>query len=318
MTLRLLLALTLLPTAALAVGPATAPATRPVTTTVVAYPINDLIAGVPDEADVKASNDPILKDGPTREELVDNLIQLIQSVVDRPSWRENGGAVGSIEAVDGTLLVTQTPENQQMMLMLMEKLRDSRRETILIEAAWAGIPADKLAAAAKAGTLDRLVDGLGPAVPRAMVLCRDGQVARLASGPPNTLEIDLAPARPDAIGFRPVVTLRQTGRYLEVTPFAVRNVAGEKAKSASLEVLAILGTGESQAMRFPRPITIPLDLGGPQDFSWTTLREIMTDAARLTTSVTVPMDHWAVVGGLKPDAEKPIYLLARLSVPASK
>ena len=48
--------------------------------------------------------------GPTRQELVDSIIKLIQDTVANESWKDNGGTVGSLRELSGQLIVTQTPE----------------------------------------------------------------------------------------------------------------------------------------------------------------------------------------------------------------
>ncbi len=69
----------------------------------------------------------------TRKELVDALIKLIQDTVAADTWRDAGGTVGSIRELGGQLIVTQTPENQQLLQNLLEKLRETRAIQVTIE-----------------------------------------------------------------------------------------------------------------------------------------------------------------------------------------
>ena len=59
--------------------------------------------------------------GPTRQELVDQIIKLITDTVAPDSWRDAGGSVGSIKELSGQLIVTQTPENQRQLTNLLEQ-----------------------------------------------------------------------------------------------------------------------------------------------------------------------------------------------------
>lgn len=73
-------------------------------------------------------------EGPTRTELVDQIIQLIQDTIASDSWKDNGGAVGSVRELQGQLIVTQTPENQRQLVRLLEQLRETRAIQVTIEA----------------------------------------------------------------------------------------------------------------------------------------------------------------------------------------
>jgi type II secretory pathway component GspD/PulD (secretin) len=72
--------------------------------------------------------------GPTRLELVDSIISLIQDTVAPDSWREMGGTVGSIRELSGQLIVTQTAENQRELTRLLSQLRETRAIQVTVEA----------------------------------------------------------------------------------------------------------------------------------------------------------------------------------------
>src|SRR4029077_16079526 len=71
--------------------------------------------------------------GPTRQELVDAIIKLIQDTVASETWKDNGGTVGSLRELSGQLIVTQTPENQHQLIKLLEQLRETRAIQVTIE-----------------------------------------------------------------------------------------------------------------------------------------------------------------------------------------
>jgi type II secretory pathway component GspD/PulD (secretin)/tetratricopeptide (TPR) repeat protein len=72
--------------------------------------------------------------GPTRTELVEQITNLIQTTVANDTWQANGGTVGTLSELNGTLIVTQTPENQEKVSALLEKLREQRAIQVTVEA----------------------------------------------------------------------------------------------------------------------------------------------------------------------------------------
>ncbi len=71
-------------------------------------------------SDAQPSN-PAQK-GPTRQELVDEIVRQITETVAPDSWHDAGGSIGSIKELSGQLIVTQTPENQRQIIELLAKL----------------------------------------------------------------------------------------------------------------------------------------------------------------------------------------------------
>jgi hypothetical protein len=53
----------------------------------------------------------------------DAIASMATATIDPKSWRENGGNGGSVRALHGSLIVTQTPENQAQVMSLLERLR---------------------------------------------------------------------------------------------------------------------------------------------------------------------------------------------------
>src|SRR5207249_4215477 len=70
---------------------------------------------------------------PTRQDLVDSIIKLIEDTVSTETWKDNGGTVGSLRELSGQLIVTQTPENQRNLIKLLEQLRETRAIQVTIE-----------------------------------------------------------------------------------------------------------------------------------------------------------------------------------------
>ena len=70
----------------------------------------------------------------SREQLVENIRTLIMDTIARDSWVENSGTVGSLKELSGQLIVTQTAENHQALIDLLNQLREARTLQINIEA----------------------------------------------------------------------------------------------------------------------------------------------------------------------------------------
>jgi len=70
---------------------------------------------------------------PTKQELVDNIVTLVQETIDPESWPPAGN-VGSIRELHGQLVVTQTPDNHKKLIDLISQLREARALQIAIEA----------------------------------------------------------------------------------------------------------------------------------------------------------------------------------------
>ena len=359
-SLRLIVAIVALalPAAALAAGPSTAPAA-----VVVVYPIADLIESVPDFPDTAAMQPPTgdrpdygrygggggggaggvglfagqsnanvpNTEGPTRTELVDNLIALLRDTVDSESWTDNGGTVGQIKERGGRLIVEQTPANQARVLAVLRGLR-TEAPTVQVEAVWATVAAADLAAARDGGTLDELVAKLDPATPRGEMACRDGEVVYLASGPAINVVSDLTPVvGQNALGFDPTMLLVQTGGCLRFRPVLRTIAAGEPAAAAVFTVESVLSRFDAPPEQLPRPMVVTVPSTKPADAVYANpvgdlpggIDRWKTSVARLATSIVVPVGQWAVVGGMTPDAgaDQPggtqVYLMVRITVPKS-
>ncbi len=67
------------------------------------------------------------------EEMVHGITALIKDTIDRESWIDNGGKFGALKFLSGQLIVTQTPDNQQQLVSLLDKLRETRAIQVSIE-----------------------------------------------------------------------------------------------------------------------------------------------------------------------------------------
>lgn len=69
----------------------------------------------------------------TLEERTQDLITIITTNVDEQGWQENGGEVGYIQQLQGSLIITNTPANHRAINGLLSKLREVRAMQINVE-----------------------------------------------------------------------------------------------------------------------------------------------------------------------------------------
>jgi Flp pilus assembly secretin CpaC len=68
-----------------------------------------------------------------REELIQELQDIIQSNVDPDGWEDLGGETGTIQELNGNLIITNTPKNHRAITGLLSKLRSVRNMQINVE-----------------------------------------------------------------------------------------------------------------------------------------------------------------------------------------
>ncbi len=74
------------------------------------------------------------EEDPKRAGRARKIIELIQETVAPSSWRDNGGTIGTINEINGQLVVTQNSASQQQIGDLLGKLREQRAIQIAVEA----------------------------------------------------------------------------------------------------------------------------------------------------------------------------------------
>lgn len=79
--------------------------------------------------------DPYVESPATkREERVRQLISILQETIDPEGWRDLGGDTGSIQELNGNLIITNTPRNHRQITGLLSQLREIRALQISVEA----------------------------------------------------------------------------------------------------------------------------------------------------------------------------------------
>lgn len=118
-----------------------------------------------DDDDDEAETDP------DRASRVRHIMDVIMDTVAPHSWRERGGAIGSIKEINGQLVVTQNAASQRQITGLLDRLREERAIQVSVEALFItvsshyleemGIDLDIIFNAGNAG-FDFLDSGSGP------------------------------------------------------------------------------------------------------------------------------------------------------------
>lgn len=70
---------------------------------------------------------------PARSEMIENIVGLLEETIDPNSWRPTGD-IGSIRELGGQLVITQTAQNHQSIVSLLNQLREAAQLQVSIEA----------------------------------------------------------------------------------------------------------------------------------------------------------------------------------------
>jgi type II secretory pathway component GspD/PulD (secretin)/tetratricopeptide (TPR) repeat protein len=80
--------------------------------------------------------------GPTEEELMDRILEIIQTNVDFEGWRDNGGDTGVIQELNGNLIITNTARNHREIQGVLNQLREIRSIQINVESRFLTVSTD--------------------------------------------------------------------------------------------------------------------------------------------------------------------------------
>src|SRR5437764_13422672 len=73
---------------------------------------------------------------PSASDITISIVSLIEDTVASDSWKDNGGTIGSIRALNGILIVTQTAENHRLLATLLQQLRQNHGRMVVVQAFW--------------------------------------------------------------------------------------------------------------------------------------------------------------------------------------
>lgn len=150
----------------------------------------------------------------TSDERLIAIISIIQGAVDSETWKDNGGDVGSITAIHGTLVVTHTKATLAKVEELLAKLRRGPAPLVLDVRFVSMSPADmERDSELRDGV--RVLKGSAPSgdqvIGRVEVSAFSGDPIRAASGEKTAYVSDFEPVVANVAGYDPTVSELETG-----------------------------------------------------------------------------------------------------------
>jgi hypothetical protein len=196
------------------------------------YDISDLLMRAPDYPLGEAPVRQAPQSAESQVSLVDQWVTLIQDTVASETWRNHGGTVGSIRAVQNVLVVTQTKENQEALGALLAQFREGEPMMMLsVRAYWIKLEPQEVAAIfAARGQPNNASGSTMPIVPDALLdkvhlyfmgqtTCFNAQTVMITSLRRKSYISDLTPiVATNAVAFDPTIGMAQHGVTLQVMP----------------------------------------------------------------------------------------------------
>jgi len=242
---------------------------------------------------------------PTVQQKVESIVKLIQDTVESESWKDNGGAIGSIANSTGTRH-HQTPETHAKLKELLAKLPDQQARLVHVRADWIFAAPDQLRfdeakAQGALREIDRaMIDKLPKDVvcARAETTCFTGQTVSIVSGRHQSYVSDLSPiVGTQAVAMDPVISVFQAGAELQVTPTIQTD-----GKSAVVDLHSIVSDwDEAPAYELHGDSSFPTTRGSSVTSAATGTNQIQRPRPvmqQLHTTLRVPMGKSIVVGGM--------------------
>ena len=100
---------------------------------------DELSAGTVFEDDPSDSGGP---SGPSEQDMMDQILDIIQTNVDFSGWRDNGGSTGVVQELNGNLIITNTAKNHRQIQGLLNQLREIRSVQINVESRFLTVSQD--------------------------------------------------------------------------------------------------------------------------------------------------------------------------------
>lgn len=235
------------------------------------------------------------------------LVPTIQGAIEPDSWRDTGGAIGSVRVLGDNLIITHTPQTHEQIGRLLEALRTSRGGIVRIRADWLLLKPEQLAsileknpATATLPDVNREALSQLPADAyhyRGETVAMNHQTVHLGSGLGRTVLTDLDPVVANgAAAYDPQIEMFDSGVLMQVTPTVIQS-----AGVTLLDLEARMGEwGPGAFEQVPMgPATQP---AGPH-----AIERVSQYVQRLATTVRVPLGKPVLVGGMtmRPSLESP-------------
>ena len=236
---------------------------------------------------------------PTENDAADSIVRLIEDLVSPDTWRDNGGAVGVIRYMHGSLIVTQSATDQKAVADFLSQLGQDQGQ-VRITADWVAMPPDALAGllknaqgAAQADRVLQVVDsaaleklGKNAARYHADLASFSGQTVHVVSGLERLLATSTTPiVSTGAVGYAPTVSNLGGGLALEI------NCRVDPDGKSALVTLSSTFTDPNQQISSEEKAIV----AGPETAVVHTMEETVQE---LRTAVRIPVDMPIVVGGM--------------------
>ena len=272
--------------------------------------------------------------GSARQEATDSVTKLLEDNVSPESWKDNGGTIGSLRELHGLLVVTQTPENQQKITVLLRQLAESHATMVRVTADWLLIgPADLqklIKPPAGPDKRESAIQEIDPAALRnlpektrhfhAETLSFSGQTVHVVSGRVRSVVTSATPVvGTDVVAYSPEVAGVGGGIALQVTPRI-----DSDGQSAVVTLYSTFNDPDESGSLLPivqgtSATTRPAGAGGQATGSFQPLNTVLQE---MRTTVRLPLATPVLVGGmtLQPATKNsdPSQLVLILKVTATK
>ena len=165
---------------------------------------------------------------PSRDQVVEDFVGLIQDTIDSDTWKENGGSFGSIRELSGQVIITQTADAHKRIASLIQQLRENKGRMVVVRAYWLLLdpasvpPVTQHTNGKQLPAWDAADDKLFDAKHlycAAQTTCYSGQTVHVTSGRKRTVVSGLTPiVGSQAMGYQPRTEKARSGVTLQVTP----------------------------------------------------------------------------------------------------
>jgi beta-lactamase regulating signal transducer with metallopeptidase domain/type II secretory pathway component GspD/PulD (secretin) len=279
-------------------------------------PLNDFVGA--ETSKPGATSRPATQAQSPREQAVKLITQLLQDTIAPDSWKDKGGAAGSVRELSGQLIITQNPENQSAIELLLRQLRENRGAQVTVESRFLSLDPQKLkdlspplrqrliAASGGSGA------AAGEAAQEFLSPQETDELLRAAQNAPDTTQL-FAPRLTLFNGQRAYVMLATSLPY--VASFAaIKAIDGKPAYEPQMkdvqigllfDVQATITQDHRAATVLLRPTLSRLDRmlsepapGVPPESQLFVQRPVLT-VRQLRTATTVPDGSTLLVGGFQ-------------------
>ena len=233
--------------------------------------------------------------------IISQLSDLLVETIDPPSWVQNGGSIGSVRALGGMLIISQSPANHDALAKLLGEIRTESSKLVTVHAHWVLLQSEELEALAgkrdeKQSSAAQEIDSsalskLGSKVVhyRGQTSCFNGQTVHLVSGRGRTAITKVTAVTGDNVGlYDPDAQVVQSGAMLQITP-----MLSQDGKQAVVDLQSVVSEWDPApaGMEVKEPSTRP-------SAATATLDRVNVLVQQLRTTVQVPVGKPVLVGGM--------------------